>query len=153
MTHKSSLKFRCVVCEVPSNVIAVHSQSVTVPNCPRGWTSLWIGYSFAMVIKRDQGFLFYSLSSDHEASVRPKNLTKKSRKKKFTNNLGSHGIWATWTSIEYWKDKLTPHTCPLESPWDPQIMKSYRSWPQRCLFPVDASWLFFVSSVRLHLLL
>jgi len=39
---------RCVVCEVPSNVIAVHSQSVTVPNCPRGWTSLWIGYSFAM---------------------------------------------------------------------------------------------------------
>lgn len=40
---------RCVVCEAPSNVIAVHSQSVSIPNCPSGWDSLWIGYSFVMV--------------------------------------------------------------------------------------------------------
>lgn len=40
---------RCVVCEVPSNVIAVHSQSNAIPDCPRGWDSLWIGYSFLMV--------------------------------------------------------------------------------------------------------
>jgi len=39
---------RCVVCEAPANVMAVHSQSAAVPDCPRGWTSLWIGYSFAM---------------------------------------------------------------------------------------------------------
>lgn len=41
---------RCVVCEAPANVIAVHSQSLTLPECPNGWGSLWIGYSFVMVI-------------------------------------------------------------------------------------------------------
>lgn len=41
---------RCVVCEAPSNVIAVHSQSTSIPDCPANWTELWIGYSFAMVI-------------------------------------------------------------------------------------------------------
>lgn len=40
---------RCAVCEVPANVIAVHSQILAVPECPIGWESLWIGYSFAMV--------------------------------------------------------------------------------------------------------
>jgi len=40
---------RCTVCEAPTNVIAVHSQTLDVPNCPNGWNSLWIGYSFVMV--------------------------------------------------------------------------------------------------------
>lgn len=40
---------RCVVCEVPTNVIAVHSQTLSVPDCPNGWDGLWIGYSFLMV--------------------------------------------------------------------------------------------------------
>jgi collagen type IV alpha len=40
---------RCVVCEVPTNVIAVHSQTLSVPDCPNGWEGLWIGYSFLMV--------------------------------------------------------------------------------------------------------
>lgn len=39
---------RCVVCEVESNVIAVHSQDMNVPNCPNNWEGLWIGYSFVM---------------------------------------------------------------------------------------------------------
>uniref|UniRef100_A0A183V3I4 Collagen IV NC1 domain-containing protein n=1 Tax=Toxocara canis TaxID=6265 RepID=A0A183V3I4_TOXCA len=39
---------RCAVCEAPANVIAVHSQTIQIPNCPNGWNSLWIGYSFAM---------------------------------------------------------------------------------------------------------
>lgn len=43
---------RCSVCEVPSNVIAVHSQSLSIPDCPRGWEGLWIGYSFLMVSSR-----------------------------------------------------------------------------------------------------
>ena len=52
---KSSLEvflnppFRCVVCEVSSNVVAVHSQDMNVPSCPPNWESLWIGYSFVMV--------------------------------------------------------------------------------------------------------
>lgn len=40
---------RCVVCEAPANVIAVHSQSLSLPECPNGWSGLWIGYSFLMV--------------------------------------------------------------------------------------------------------
>jgi len=42
---------RCVVCEAPTNVIAVHSQTVDIPSCPAGWSSLWIGYSFVMVCR------------------------------------------------------------------------------------------------------
>jgi integrin beta 8 len=37
---------RCVVCEAPSPHIAVHSQDLTQPYCPTGWTNLWVGYSF-----------------------------------------------------------------------------------------------------------
>lgn len=40
---------RCSVCEAPSVAIAVHSQDITIPQCPAGWRSLWIGYSFLMV--------------------------------------------------------------------------------------------------------
>ncbi|XP_037132714.1 collagen alpha-3(IV) chain-like, partial [Syngnathus acus] len=39
---------RCAVCETSSNVIAVHSQTTLLPECPRGWESLWSGYSFVM---------------------------------------------------------------------------------------------------------
>jgi hypothetical protein len=39
---------RCIVCDVPSNTIAVHSQTIDIPECPRGWRGLWIGYSFTM---------------------------------------------------------------------------------------------------------
>ena len=42
--------FRCSVCETPTHVIAVHSQSIEVPDCPAGWQELWIGYSFLMVL-------------------------------------------------------------------------------------------------------
>lgn len=40
---------RCSVCEAPSVAIAIHSQDITIPQCPVGWRSLWIGYSFLMV--------------------------------------------------------------------------------------------------------
>ncbi|KAL6471794.1 hypothetical protein MHYP_G00204440 [Metynnis hypsauchen] len=39
---------RCSVCEASTNVIAVHSQTTRIPNCPVGWQSLWQGYSFVM---------------------------------------------------------------------------------------------------------
>ncbi|XP_044274570.1 collagen alpha-2(IV) chain-like [Varanus komodoensis] len=38
----------CSVCEAPAVAIAIHSQDVTIPHCPEGWRSLWIGYSFVM---------------------------------------------------------------------------------------------------------
>lgn len=40
---------RCVVCDAPANVIAIHSQTLVIPDCPNGWNGMWIGYSFAMV--------------------------------------------------------------------------------------------------------
>ncbi|KAI6063357.1 Collagen alpha-3(IV) chain [Aix galericulata] len=39
---------RCIVCEGPAMVIAVHSQTTVVPACPEGWISLWKGFSFVM---------------------------------------------------------------------------------------------------------
>lgn len=39
---------RCSVCESRSNVIAVHSQTRSVPDCPQNWDSLWTGFSFVM---------------------------------------------------------------------------------------------------------
>lgn len=41
---------RCVVCEAKSSVMAFHSQSIDVPECPAGWDDIpmWIGYSFIM---------------------------------------------------------------------------------------------------------
>lgn len=40
---------RCAVCQTDKPVIAVHSQSIEIPACPRDWETMWIGYSFAMV--------------------------------------------------------------------------------------------------------
>merc|ERR1712178_438808 len=37
---------RCNVCEAPSTVIAVHSQTAQVPECPAGFNTMWMGYSF-----------------------------------------------------------------------------------------------------------
>lgn len=37
---------RCAVCETTTRVIALHSQSMTIPNCPDTWEELWYGYSF-----------------------------------------------------------------------------------------------------------
>ncbi|KPP57418.1 hypothetical protein Z043_124864, partial [Scleropages formosus] len=39
---------RCTVCEARANIIAVHSQSTIVPECPQKWRSLWAGYSYIM---------------------------------------------------------------------------------------------------------
>uniref|UniRef100_A0A1I8FP35 Collagen IV NC1 domain-containing protein n=1 Tax=Macrostomum lignano TaxID=282301 RepID=A0A1I8FP35_9PLAT len=39
---------RCTVCDSPTDLIAVHSQSNTHPDCPTGWGQIWIGYSFLM---------------------------------------------------------------------------------------------------------
>ena len=41
---------RCAVCETPTQVIAMHSQTMDIPECPRGWEGLWNGWSFIMVI-------------------------------------------------------------------------------------------------------
>merc|ERR1711972_1103992 len=40
---------RCVVCEAPTELIAVHSQDEETPDCPANWESInWTGFSFVM---------------------------------------------------------------------------------------------------------
>lgn len=39
---------RCTVCEAPTRVITVHSQSTQTPTCPDDWEPLWKGFSFLM---------------------------------------------------------------------------------------------------------
>ncbi|XP_019636489.1 PREDICTED: collagen alpha-1(IV) chain-like [Branchiostoma belcheri] len=51
---------RCVVCEVPSTVMAFHSQGSTIPDCPlptreHSWQSLWEGFSFFMHTAAGEG--------------------------------------------------------------------------------------------------
>ena len=40
---------RCTVCKTPDLSITVHSQDTVEPVCPKGYDSLWDGYSFLMV--------------------------------------------------------------------------------------------------------
>lgn len=49
---------RCVVCEAPDVSIAVHSQDVSIPDCPKGYSALWPGYSFMMVCCSDILLIF-----------------------------------------------------------------------------------------------
>jgi integrin beta 8 len=40
---------RCSVCETDTNLMAVHSQDIEVPECPNEWRSIgWQGWSFIM---------------------------------------------------------------------------------------------------------
>lgn len=39
---------RCAVCETTTRLIALHSQSMEIPDCPGGWEEAWIGYSYYM---------------------------------------------------------------------------------------------------------
>lgn len=36
------------MCEAPTRVMAVHSQTMVLPGCPTGWEEMWMGYSFLM---------------------------------------------------------------------------------------------------------
>lgn len=40
---------RCSVCESRTTMIALHSQSMEIPDCSQGWEELWTGYSYLMV--------------------------------------------------------------------------------------------------------
>lgn len=47
---KSFLNFRrCSVCETSTRIIAIHSQTMSIPDCPGGWEEMWAGYSYFMV--------------------------------------------------------------------------------------------------------
>jgi integrin beta 8 len=39
---------KCAVCETPTRVMALHSQTMDRPDCPQNWQYLWEGWSFVM---------------------------------------------------------------------------------------------------------
>lgn len=89
---------RCSVCEAPSVAIAVHSQDITIPQCPVGWRSLWIGYSFLMVssdkkclsnnieMQLDNCLCIYSLTTLKLVPPWDTRKIHKNRKKHLTSN-------------------------------------------------------------------
>lgn len=86
---------RCSVCEAPTRVIAVHSQSMAIPECPGGWEELWIGYSFLM--HRDAGGRGYG-----QSLVSPGSCLEEFRTRPF---IECHGFGACnyySTAISYW---------------------------------------------------
>ena len=50
---------RCSVCETQAMHVAMHSQDTSIPDCPLGWSSMWSGYSFMMVIISIRSFKFH----------------------------------------------------------------------------------------------
>lgn len=37
---------RCSVCEVEGSVLTRHSMTTVLPECPEGWESMWVGFSY-----------------------------------------------------------------------------------------------------------
>lgn len=54
---------RCAVCETTTRLIALHSQSMEIPDCPQGWEESWIGYSYYMQTSDASGNSHQSLIS------------------------------------------------------------------------------------------
>lgn len=54
---------RCSVCETTTRLIALHSQSMEIPECPQGWEESWIGYSYYMQTSDAHGNSHQSLIS------------------------------------------------------------------------------------------
>lgn len=54
---------RCSVCETTTRVIAIHSQTMAIPDCPGGWEELWIGYSYVMHTTDNSGGFGMDLTS------------------------------------------------------------------------------------------
>lgn len=54
---------RCVVCETTTRLIALHSQSMEILDCPQGWEEAWIGYSYYMQTSDASGHSHQNLIS------------------------------------------------------------------------------------------
>jgi collagen type IV alpha len=54
---------RCAVCESTTKLIALHSQSMEIPQCPNTWEEAWIGYSYYMQTSDASGNSHQSLVS------------------------------------------------------------------------------------------
>lgn len=101
---------RCSVCETSSQVIAVHSQTIMIPDCPTGFKSMWIGYSFIMHTSGAAEGTGQPLES-------PGSCVEEFRNQPFIECQGSRGSCNYYsTSIAFWMatiDRSTQFTQPL----------------------------------------
>lgn len=58
-------------------VIAVHSQTTSVPPCPQGWQSLWKGFSFVMVRRKNKNCWCTFEGGGGGRNIVPKVVSKK----------------------------------------------------------------------------
>lgn len=86
---------RCVVCDFPSLVIAVHSQSLEVPSCPENWVSLWTGYSFLMHL--DAG-----AEGSGQSLISPGSCLESFRATPFIECTGRGTCNSFSTALSYW---------------------------------------------------
>lgn len=70
-------------------IIAVHSQTTSVPPCPEGWQSLWKGFSFVMVRK----------IKDYFYSSEKNKMVAKEKKSKTGQPQGYPNIWAVESNV------------------------------------------------------
>ena len=99
-----------MVCEVPANVLAVHSQSLNIPDCPQGWTGLWIGYSFLMV--RTLFLILFRKNFHHPSEESEARMERKKKK-----NVG-------FCSIRVLVPREEGNPCPVPDPvWKTSVQR------------------------------
>jgi len=101
---------KCAVCETPSKVLALHSQTMNVPECPDNWEYLWQGYSFVMHTDAGSEGSGQSLSS-------PGSCLKDFRSRPFIECHGHGRCNYYTTAYSYWmatieKDKMFKKPVP-----------------------------------------
>ncbi|XP_066922339.1 collagen alpha-2(IV) chain-like [Clytia hemisphaerica] len=105
---------RCSVCKAPDISIAVHSQDTIEPVCPKGYDSVWDGYSFLMVAGAGKTGAGQPLSSTGSC-------LEKFRPQPFLECQGSRGTCAFFSDkFSFWLTTIEP-TKEFEIP-EPKVL-------------------------------
>ncbi|KAH8034122.1 hypothetical protein HPB51_020139 [Rhipicephalus microplus] len=116
---------RCSVCESSTQVIAIHSQTLEVPECPEGWDGVWSGYSFFM--NTDSG-----AEGSGQPLVSPGSCLEEFRPNPFIECHGHGRCNYYTTAFSYWLATIERHD--MFRPPDPQTLKAgdLRTRVSRC---------------------
>lgn len=115
---------RCSVCESPTRLIAVHSQTMGIPKCPGGWEEVWIGYSFLM--HRDAG-----AGGGGQSLISPGSCLEEFRVRPFIEcrGLGTCNYFSTATS--YWLATIKDYEM-FRKPLQQTLKQDHTSRVSRC---------------------
>ena len=117
---------RCSVCETNTKAIAIHSQSLEIPDCPRNWEGLWVGYSFLM--NTDAG-----AEGNGQPLSSPGSCLQDFRPNPFIECQGHGRCNAYTTAYSYWLAVVDPGSKMFSVP-RPQTLKpgQLRTRVSRC---------------------